>query len=244
MALNFQFLEGPLAHSALDTSLESFYRSKIDDPVQTDTVAEQVLLYERLVSTIRIRIPLVHLLRQGSKTRTPFTVIAQAVAHRSTSKAKDESLCMAGLMGFDVAAILQHNTAEERMMLFYTMLAEIPSDIILVTGMARLRTAPFRWAPASILTGEFASLKNRWRPARFCSAYGLYVICKGFIFGDLDEALSEQPRIRCIIQDHWTDVEYMVHKSTLEGQPETFILPRRPSIDLPDGKEKCSSRLG
>jgi hypothetical protein len=224
--LNFQFLEGPLAHTELDPSLETIYGEETYNPVRT--VEEMVLLYEGLISAIRIRIPPTHDLQQESERKTRFTVIADAVAYRSTSKPRDEPVCMAGLMGLDVAAILELKTAEERMILFYMMLGEVPADIIFVRGMAKLKTAPFRWAPASILTSEFASPQYRWKPVGTCNMDGLYVAYKGFIFVDA-AATNKRLETRCVIQDSETGEEYLVNKSW-EGTSETFILPEQPAL--------------
>jgi len=228
--LNFQFQEGPLAHAALDTGLEAYYGSRT---AGWPSAVDEVLLYDSLLCTIRTRIPPVHHLPQVSDTNTPFSVIATAVAHRSTSKARDEPLCMAGLMGFDVAAILQLKTAEERMMLFYTMLGQVPADLIFVRGMTKLQTAPFRWAPASILSSEFATLQCRWKPAGSCDTGGLCVVYKGFIFDNVDGSVANmQPRTRCIVQDLGTGAEYVVQADGCMAAkaPKSFTLPQQPAL--------------
>ncbi|KAF8533676.1 hypothetical protein BDD12DRAFT_898160 [Trichophaea hybrida] len=122
---NFQFLGGPLAHAELDSSLQAIYDAETVHPVRT---VEEIVL-----------------VKDSKEIRA--SVISNVVTYRSTSKCRNEPMCMAGLIDLDVAAILRPKTTKERMILFYTMLREVPTNIIFIQGIAKLKIAPFRWDP-------------------------------------------------------------------------------------------------
>jgi len=117
-------------------------------------------------------------------------------------------------------------------MLFYTMLGQVPADLIFVRGMTRLETAPFRWAPASILSNEFATFRCRRKPAGSCDVDGLCVVYQGFIFDNIDgSAANLQPRTRCIVQDPGAGAEYIIQTDNIaETPPEAFTLPPQPAL--------------
>lgn len=74
------------------------------------------------------------------------------LAHRrSTSKADDESICLAYLLGLDVSAII-HLPHLERMEKIWASLQKIPLSILRLK-CARLTTPGLRWAPQTLING-------------------------------------------------------------------------------------------
>lgn len=75
--------------------------------------------------------------------------IIAAVGLRATSVAEDEALCLATLLDFDVQELLQHSK-ESKMEALWSMVREVPSDILLLNGET-LSKKGLRWAPKSLL---------------------------------------------------------------------------------------------
>ena len=74
------------------------------------------------------------------------------ISHRTSSKLDDESLAMASLLKLNVSYLLEVD-GEERMMRFWSMVPSISRDIV-IWGGAKIKQAPFRWAPRSLMTKE------------------------------------------------------------------------------------------
>ncbi|KAI5837087.1 hypothetical protein DFP73DRAFT_569377 [Morchella snyderi] len=96
-----------------------------------------------------------------------FYELAKAVCGRATSKADDETLCLGGIMGINVAQLLELH-GEERMKRFLSLLASIPADFIFSTG-SKLQQDGYRWAPVSILN---SLLRNRRNTTVVLATYG------------------------------------------------------------------------
>lgn len=87
---------------------------------------------------------------------------ARGLRGRTTSKLEDETICLGGIIGFDVAPLLairnkEGNREEElervcaaRMKLLLSMVKIVPG-IILFWESKRIRDSPWRWAPLSFL---------------------------------------------------------------------------------------------
>lgn len=80
-----------------------------------------------------------------------------ALNSRSVSVPKDESLCIATLLGLDLTRILRENSAQNRMAAIWKMVAEkmhgIPPNVIFEVYNP-LGVEGFRWAPRSLLAAD------------------------------------------------------------------------------------------
>ncbi|EMD36270.1 hypothetical protein CERSUDRAFT_95612 [Gelatoporia subvermispora B] len=153
----------------------------------------QVLIDDRLPPMYDIQRP---------RFETQFQRIMSAVQNRSTSKAEDEPICMASLLGLDLSQVLSVDTAEERMAIFYRLLHEIPTVVIFAhfgtpnPATLNLQLKPFRWAPKSLLRLEDPMIINMafaaqrfadppWPLHGLCEQDGLHIQHSGFIFTEL-----------------------------------------------------------
>lgn len=84
-----------------------------------------------------------------------FSMLWSVLQFRSTSKARDEPLCVAAILGLDIGQLLE-TPDDRKMQLFWSMLRSIPPDILFQSG-PRLPDEGHRWAPSSLL--EKATLK-------------------------------------------------------------------------------------
>lgn len=100
-------------------------------------------------------------------TESAFYELAKAVCGRATSKADDETLCLGGIMGVNIAQLLELH-GEERMKRFLSLLKSIPADLIFSTG-SKLQQDGYRWAPVSILN---SLLRNRRDTTVVLATYG------------------------------------------------------------------------
>ncbi len=89
-------------------------------------------------------------LRGTPDPKVPMIALAQATLRwRSTSKADDETLAIAGILGIDASELLKYD-GEERKAVFWKLLKSIPKGVIHLPG-PKLRLNGFRWAPKTLL---------------------------------------------------------------------------------------------
>lgn len=108
-----------------------------------------------------------------SERKTNIGEVATAISWRSTSKPGDEVLAIAALLSVD-SAELASLPVERRMQAFYLAVQDMPQDVLFYEG-PKLREAPFRWAPASLMSRSMIGLDVTadGQNAR-CTAQGLY----------------------------------------------------------------------
>ncbi|KAL2049018.1 hypothetical protein ABVK25_010689 [Lepraria finkii] len=70
---------------------------------------------------------------------------------RSTSKCEDEALCLAMILGMDVAQIYDIKGAPRRMRKIFEAIGEMDPQVLFTSG-PRLKEEGFRWAPESFLS--------------------------------------------------------------------------------------------
>lgn len=85
--------------------------------------------------------------------------LSRMLQRRRTSKLRDETAAVAGLMNVNVAPLLETDSPDERMTKFLVLLGRIPSDIIM-SPLPRLDLDGFRWAPKSFMSHE--NTHRRW----------------------------------------------------------------------------------
>ncbi|KAI3614036.1 het domain protein [Moniliophthora roreri] len=192
--------------------------------VSTVQEIKESLLFELWIEvSIGSRLPSVKDL-QPAGWETQFQRLAYAVQNRATSKVEDEAICLASLAGIDVSTILDvssvldvtpmlsERTAEQRMQRLYLALREIPSAVIFLRNPALatpdyiptplMITAPFRWAPRSLLLHQTeimnihaADAQRRfsdvdYRMNGMCMPDGLHIEHAGFLFHGSSEIPS------------------------------------------------------
>lgn len=217
--LYFQFLEGPLSFAELDPAYNTVHDPESEAEWEYADITAQLLYHESLYYTLRRRMPPVRALQQkhpSSKldaSNDPFGKIIPAVTYRATSHARDEPICMASLLGFDVAALLQHKSLEDRLREFYIMLHRLPSDILFIRNTPKMALPPFRWAPTSILA--CTSSIGIYSQATICDTQGLHITnLTGFLFSEsCGGKLIEDG---CFIQDRDTGKGMIVNHSLEE----------------------------
>ena len=165
----------PGAHDAHATELQEEARALLMEQ------GVMLLLGEQLPSVRAARV-----MREGW---SPLYVVHGAIEHRSTSKAEDEPLCVASLLGIDVASIVGAGSGEgARMAVFYKLVRDVPCGVLWVQDVKRLSMAPFRWAPASIAECPGTTFMG-WEDG-MCDDEGLHVRYSGCL---LESLSSDQP---------------------------------------------------
>lgn len=81
-----------------------------------------------------------------------MALAAGYLTFRSTSKASDEAICLASILGMDTERIIS-SPSNIRMDVFWRAIEHIPSGIIFSNGK-RLEARGLRWAPSTLLGGE------------------------------------------------------------------------------------------
>lgn len=96
--LQLQFSDGPVTFHSLCTNPLNLCHS------------------EMAINSLLITLPLT-----GSVSFM-FLTLARALRYLSTSKFKDETICLTAVLGHDVSQILQTESGEERMVIFYSFI--------------------------------------------------------------------------------------------------------------------------
>ncbi|THV04456.1 hypothetical protein K435DRAFT_850919 [Dendrothele bispora CBS 962.96] len=175
------------------SGLEPFWANPKDG---SETLLPQMCFREGFKGLILDRIPPLTVLRQETKvdklelgggfsivtTRTALQSLCFAVKHRSTSKMEDEAIILAITLGMDVKNLVALHDVDERIAQFFEMMRDVPCDIIF-GDCERVRFAPYRWAPRSLLNFPIVKLDSFALPG-ICDSRGLHAIYQGFIFTD------------------------------------------------------------
>lgn len=112
-----------------------------------------------------------------------------ALRYRTTSKAEDETLCLAPILRLPRDRLLKTNDATERMKVFLAMWPQIPKYFLFFEG-ARIEQDGCRWMPQSFLSGNHKSVIQRTdHEMTTYDGRGLYVTFPGLIFTAPDEIL-------------------------------------------------------
>ena len=140
----FQFADGPYD---FQSGLSRIVASA--DP-SVRLVARQSILYH--IEQLRISV-------NSSDQAGALQTLANAVLFRSTSVNSDEPLCLANLLRIDSSTIAQVPASDSisRMAAFWKLVSYIPLPLIF-DKRERLSQPGFRWAPASLLQDEGATL--------------------------------------------------------------------------------------
>jgi len=95
-----------------------------------------------------------------SRLESKMLFLTHAIEWRSTTKADDETICLASLLDLDVMEFLE-GTVEERMERLVAHFTTFSCDV-LFTNIARLERPGFRWSPRSFLNthDEFALVSD------------------------------------------------------------------------------------
>jgi Heterokaryon incompatibility protein (HET) len=116
---------------------------------------------------------------QESPSSIIFLTLLETLTWRTTSKASDEPLCIATILGMDTAPLLELSDTEDRMKFFLRSLPRIPQDIIFFSGPKLTDTPGLRWAPKSFLRKNgFPFPTFKWTSL---TAMGLPVVADGTI---------------------------------------------------------------
>lgn len=73
------------------------------------------------------------------------------LVQRTTSRAYDEPLCIAAILGLDVRKLV-NSPSSDRMQAFWSILSWAPAVYLFQVHQRRLTAKGFRWAPASLMT--------------------------------------------------------------------------------------------
>jgi hypothetical protein len=93
---------------------------------------------------------------EGFPLELKFQPIIMAIRARTTTKKKDETVCIATLLDLDPDCLLHVNDGseedicEKRMQRLYELITTIPQGLIF-SKLNRLRTAGYRWSPRTFL---------------------------------------------------------------------------------------------
>ncbi len=110
-------------------------------------------------------------------------VAAHALRQRTTTREEDEAVCLGTICDVDATAILDLQTAKQRMVKFYQCLDYIPWSILFCSG-ARINQRGFRWAPQSFLSRRIQNFRLPWSRGGISSPGGLVGMGSGVLFSD------------------------------------------------------------
>lgn len=143
-------------------------------------------------------------LAEEDKAPRQFLMLLDELGYRWTSKLKDETTCLAGILGIDPGPILEHDSAEERMHAFLKMLPSVPADIAF-TLRKKSQQPGRRWMPLTFLGGgsQEDCLPTFLPSPATVSDDGLIVTSEGMVLqGKPGKDFDLQPRSRTRIEYH------------------------------------------
>lgn len=114
-----------------------------------------------------------------SYQRTLDTLIP--VMLRTTTKAEDETICIASALGLELKEIQAHKTVADRMVQLLLSLEFIPAEILYLANPKMQHPPGFSWAPVSFLNGGTTSEIARIPVARVTDG-GLLHQARAYIF--------------------------------------------------------------
>lgn len=126
---------------------------------------------------------------------------------RWTSRLRDETICLSGLLGRDVDDLI-NLTGENRMKQFLLSLKTVP-DGILFAGFPRLQEAGYRWMPSTFLSYGAVGIIS-CKPA-IPTSIGLGVTLPGF-FIDMENGASVTQAFDNSSEDIYVDVVGHVYR--------------------------------
>jgi hypothetical protein len=97
---------------------------------------------------------------KASDATSKAALLLQAVNWRSTSWLSDEAICLAGILGVSVQAVLQ-SPPTERLQTFILLQRRFPAIVLFFSG-AKMDVDGFRWAPRTFVFSR-ASLLSAYR---------------------------------------------------------------------------------
>jgi len=116
----------------------------------------------------------------------PLTLL-EGIQHRLTSKAEDEFLCVASLMGLEAKQVARFSSRNERVGAFYRMLAgrHIPmSPQVLLSLEPKIAVEGFGWAPttlSSLFRYGYNAFFYEQSHGRYFNSTGLYYKCPAYL---------------------------------------------------------------
>lgn len=160
-----------------------------------------------------------------SKISLTLGLVAHAVRWRTTSRAEDETLAIAGLLQVDVRELLSAPSPEERIKSLFLQKGTVCSDVIFDTAPKISGIPGFSWCPRSLMSGAHP---GKWwsEDSAVCTSTGL-LACYGSLVLSEPVELDEEK-------------EYVVHDVTRPGC--SYLL--QPIVLMHDRKrELCDTIL-
>lgn len=113
---------------------------------------------------------------------------------RTTSRMKDETICLSGCLDRTVEDLDKTDSEYERMKLFLGSMKSVPAGLMFVDRL-RIEEDGFRWMPISLLSGGMGStLPNPWAGGEFIghpTPSGLIVTLPGILLQDIHKYIKE-----------------------------------------------------
>ena len=228
--IHFQFRDvEPLRYK----ELIEVHKSPREGPIES-----RIKMYHSISAQIHERVRPTTRIQSQRNPSIYIVAVCAAVRFRSTSKAEDETLCMATLLGLPLDKLLSKDKAEDRLGAFYILVKYIPSNIIFWQKPC-LPQRPFRWAPTTLNNDLGNNYRGLGAPLQVgeCQDDGLHVCYDGFFF-DLGHC---EPTIhgKCILTDTTTGVR-LVLRSIASFPPVAlspsgefdYAIPRRAALIL------------
>jgi len=196
--LYFQMQDGPFLYQKYDRDRKASHPSwtlvKGVAKSATEIVADErvLLLEDDVMLELGTVIPSVREMRDLREGWSPFRAVYYAIERRSTSRPEDVPLCVASLLGKDLAIIASTSNAEERMAKFYILMRKIPLGVLWDSNPAqkpkvlKMSLKPFRWAPM-VITSFPHTAYIRWEDG-VCDEHGLHFQARGVVFSTSDTA--------------------------------------------------------
>jgi hypothetical protein len=186
--------------------------------------------------------------------------LRSALSTRTVSVATDEVLCLACLMGLEMAVITAVPPSA-RMKIFWSLIPKVPAGLVFSRAQQKLSEPGFRWAPSSFLSLlPSAHASDHWAgpygvnhtAVATLTEAGLVLALPGFIF---QPYYSIQLDTKSLIQDRegrWYSLTYEEPCNRPEDHSETpqcalilsSILQDHVSSDLDSGFEHQSETTG
>jgi hypothetical protein len=98
----------------------------------------------------------------SSPTTVKLASMAFTVRSRTTSKARDEAICLGNILGLDISSIVE--APDERKFQQLLLLQKSISSFVLFMDGPRIEHSPFRWAPSSFLIARSDSQVRKLGP--------------------------------------------------------------------------------
>ncbi|RBA11122.1 hypothetical protein FPRO05_04295 [Fusarium proliferatum] len=124
------------------------------------------------------------LIKQSQYKDLKIGDVSRSLRWRDTSRASDETLAIASLLGVDLGILLELPT-QDRMIRLFQELREVPRNIVFLGG-DKTDVPGYRWAPKSLMGAHGGSLGGRdlstYENDGICTPYGLEATYMSFYF--------------------------------------------------------------